>query len=95
MLPPIVPSDKVAEEPDAARAHALVTQLEHDMMEAQDNLLAAKSAQASNVNRHRSMNLIFQEGDRVMLATKHRRREYIQKGDNRVAKFMPRYDSPS
>lgn len=29
-----------------------------------------------------------------MLATKHRRREYIQKGDNRVAKFMPRYDGP-
>lgn len=28
-----------------------------------------------------------------MLATKHCYREY-QKGDNRVAKFMPRYDSP-
>ncbi|KAJ8580336.1 hypothetical protein M405DRAFT_701891, partial [Rhizopogon salebrosus TDB-379] len=86
MLPPIIPGDKVAEELDAARARALVTQLEQDVMEAQDNLLAAKSAQASNVNRHRSTNLVFQEGDRVMLATKHRRREYIQKGDNRVAK---------
>jgi hypothetical protein len=94
MLPPIIPGDKVAEELDAARARALVTQLEQDVMEAQDNLLAAKSAQASNVNRHRSTNLVFQEGDRVMLATKHRRREYIQKGDNRVAKFMPRYDGP-
>ena len=32
--------------------------------------------------------------NRVMLTTKHWRREYMQKGDKRVAKFMPRYDGP-
>ena len=30
----------------------------------------------------------------MLLSTLNRRREYMQKGDNRVAKFMARYDGP-
>jgi hypothetical protein len=89
VLPPIIPHSDVGEESDAARARAVISQLEHDVMEVQDNPLAAKAAQASSVNAHHSLHLVFKAGDRVMLATKHRRREYMQKGDKRVAKFMP------
>jgi hypothetical protein len=47
-------------------------------MEAQDNLLAAKAAQATSVNKHCSTFPPLHIGNRVMLATKHRRGEYIQ-----------------
>jgi hypothetical protein len=67
MLPPIIPSGKVAKEPDTARAWAHITWLEYNIMEVQDNSLATKSALASNVNRHCSMNLISQEVDCIML----------------------------
>ena len=36
----------------------------------------------------------FQSGKKVLLATAHRRRDYIQGKDGRVAKFMTRYDGP-
>lgn len=82
------------DDPEEHRARSLITQLEHDVMEAQDNLLAAKASQATQVNKHRVPELSLRIGDKVMLSTKHRRREYMQKGDNRVAKFMPRFDGP-
>jgi len=94
ILPPLVPRAGAAEEQEASRARTLISQLEHDVMEAQDNLLAAKAAQASSTNAHRTNSIVFKAGDRVMLATKNRRRDYMQKGDKRVAKFMPRYDGP-
>lgn len=94
MLPSLLPTTPVLQEPEHQRAHALLSQLTHDVMEAQDNLLLAKAAQATSVNKTRAPTIALQTGDRVMLATKHRRREYIQKGDKRVAKFMPRYDGP-
>lgn len=81
-------------ESEEARARSLISKLEGDVMEVQDNLLAAKAAQATQVNKGWVPHLEFQTGDRVLLATKHRRREYMQKGDKRVAKFMPRYDGP-
>lgn len=76
------------------RARLLLTQLQYDVMEAQDSLLAAKASQATQVNKHRSAELTLATGDKVMLSTRHRRREYMQKGDKRVAKFMPRFDGP-
>jgi hypothetical protein len=95
MLPPLMedttPSVVGSEEERASR---LLSQLKHDLLEAQDNLIAAKAAQATQTNKHRAKTIVFKIGDRVLLATKHRRREYMQKGDNRVAKFMPRYDGP-
>jgi hypothetical protein len=64
------------------------------MMEAQDSLLAAKVSQAMQVNKHCAPKLLLNVGDKVMLSTKYRHCEYMQKGDKRVAKFMPRYDGP-
>ena len=36
----------------------------------------------------------FRIGDRVRLSTKHRRHKFKSAGQHRVAKFMPRFDSP-
>jgi hypothetical protein len=102
MLPPLVTTETAttlgAEEErlgtEEERATSLLSQLKYDVMEAQDNLLAAKATQATQVNKNRAPALTFQTGDKVLLAMKHRRREYMQKGDKRVAKFMPRYDGP-
>lgn len=76
------------------RARGLISRLEDDVMEAQDNLLAAKASQAAQVNKHRAPELVLKAGDKVLLSTKHRRRDYMMKGDKRVAKFMPRFDGP-
>jgi hypothetical protein len=69
-------------------------QLQYNVMEAQDGLLAAKAPQATQVTKHRMPKLLLNVGDKVMLSTKHRCRKYMQKGDKHVAKFMPRYDGP-
>ncbi|KAG1855251.1 hypothetical protein F4604DRAFT_1517513, partial [Suillus subluteus] len=81
MLPTLIPTSTSVEEPEHQRAERMLSQLKHDVMEAQDNLLAAKAAQAASVNNHRAP---LSRG--VLLATKYRRREYMQKGDKRVAK---------
>jgi hypothetical protein len=62
--------------------------------EAKDNLLTAKISQAAAVNRHRNTAFPFRTGDRAILSTGHRRRDYKSKDAKRVAKFMPRYDGP-
>ncbi|KAG2741810.1 hypothetical protein P692DRAFT_201657763, partial [Suillus brevipes Sb2] len=76
----------VDDDSESQRARVLLTQLQYDVMEAQDSLLAAKAAQATQVNKHRTPELTLNVGDKVMLSTKHRRRDYMQKGDKRVAK---------
>ncbi|KAF5376678.1 hypothetical protein D9615_007909 [Tricholomella constricta] len=75
-------------------AHDILTRLERDVKEAQDNLLAVKVRQAYHANAHRSPEVVYKEGDLVMLSTEHRRRNYMRKGKKRVAKFMPRSDGP-
>ncbi|RDB31105.1 hypothetical protein Hypma_000020, partial [Hypsizygus marmoreus] len=61
---------------------------------AQDNLLAAKIRQAYHANEHRAAEVVYKEGELVMLSTENRRRNYKRKGKKRVAKFMPRNDGP-
>ncbi|KAG1849998.1 hypothetical protein F4604DRAFT_1519671, partial [Suillus subluteus] len=85
IIPPLIhPTDNNT--PEEERTHSLISQLEYDVMEAQDNLLVAKASQAIQVNKHQSLELLLMVGDKVMLLTKHCRREYMQKGDKRVAK---------
>lgn len=45
-------------------------------------------------NNHRNNEPTFEIGDPVYLATAHRRREYLNGDNKRVAKFMPRFDGP-
>jgi hypothetical protein len=95
MIPPLVDAPAphvVKSEEDCART--LLSQLKHDIFKAQDNLLTAKASQATQTNTNQAHTITFKAGDHVLLATKHRRREYMQKGDNHIAKFMPCYDSP-
>lgn len=75
-------------------AQHIFNQLAEDLIDAQDLLTAAKISQASQANKDRSPNPEFEVGDRVFLATAHRRRDYMQAKDGHVAKFMPRFDGP-
>lgn len=65
-----------------------------DVADARDNLMVAKITQSYNANSHRADNITYKGGDWVMLSTINRRKEYKQMGENRVAKFMPRFDGP-
>ena len=68
--------------------------MEEETNTAKDSLLAAKIHQAHEVNKDRSVDPAYQVGDKVLLATVHRQRDYMQAKDGWVAKFMPRYDGP-
>ena len=87
---PITPPSSDGEE----EAHRIINQLAEDILDAQDSLTAAKISQACQANKDRSPDPEFSVGDRVLLATAHRRRDYMQAKDGRVAKFMPRFDGP-
>ena len=92
LIPPFAkppPDDKAAVD-----ASKIIKQLETDVMEAQDNLLLAKTDQAFHANKRRGPEIVYKVGDKVLLSTFHRRREFMQRGDHRVAKFMVRYDGP-
>ncbi|EIW62447.1 uncharacterized protein TRAVEDRAFT_86614, partial [Trametes versicolor FP-101664 SS1] len=71
---------------DTENALDLLRRMETDVMEAQDTLLLAKANQALHANVSRGADHRFSVGDRVLLSTFHRRREYMQRGSNRVAK---------
>ena len=92
LLPPLIPEDDTAEAEPNARA--LIKRMTHIEQSAQDNLLAAKIKQAPHANKDRSLTFPFRVGDRVVLTTLHRRREYKSGDRPRAAKFMPRYDGP-
>ena len=95
IIPPLVPTVPAADEiDDVERALAILKRLDDDILEARDNLLRAKVHQADQANKHRAAEVVYNEGDSVMLSTFHRRREYVQKDQKRVAKFMPRFDGP-
>ncbi|KAI9061234.1 hypothetical protein FKP32DRAFT_1576366, partial [Trametes sanguinea] len=69
-------------------ASDLLVQIETNTMEAQDNLVLAKLVQAQAANRSRGPDLQFAVGERVLLSTFYRRRDYMQRGNHRIAKFM-------
>ncbi|GBE85259.1 Transposon Ty3-G Gag-Pol polyprotein [Sparassis crispa] len=79
---------------EATRAAELFTCLDTDIMEARDNLFLTKVNQAALANRSRSEEISYAVGDKVMLSTFHRHHDYMQRGDNHIAKFMVRYDGP-
>jgi len=72
----------------------MIAQIEADVDEAKDALLGAKIMQAFFANRARGDEDVYLVGDKVMLATLHRRREFKAGDNTRVAKFFPRWDGP-
>lgn len=89
LVPPIIPrTDNSA---PMVNADTLVRQLESDTFEARDNLLLAKLSQATSANAHRGADPAFEVGERVMLSTFHRRREYTETSTSEplVAQAIP------
>ena len=93
VIPPLIPLN-IDATPEQTTAHEIITRVALDVKEAQDNLLATKIRQAYHANEHCSPEDIYKIGDLIMLSTKNCRRNYKRKGKTRVAKFMPRNDSP-
>ncbi|KAF9537794.1 hypothetical protein CPC08DRAFT_612635, partial [Agrocybe pediades] len=75
LIPPIGPLPPRATVAQKT-AHELMKQIELDVKEAQDRLTAAKIRQAYHANQHRGDEVVYKVGDRVMLSTAHRRRNY-------------------
>jgi len=97
IIPPITPTPVVntaQESEEATHAAELIESLALDTAEAKDNLFAAKIAQSEFANQHRSPEIPFAVGDKVLLSTTNRQREYMQAKSGRVAKFMPQFDGP-
>lgn len=72
----------------------MIKDLEVLAMEAQDNLLKAKIAQASQSNKYCSLTFLFEVGGQVKLSTLHQQDEFKKTGDKWTAKFMPHFDGP-
>ena len=97
IIPPLVgrtTDDVETNTAPALAARTVIEKLEHDVWEAQDNMIKAKVSQAEQANKHRSLTFPFRVGQRVRLSTLHRRREYKSRDEKRVVKFMPRFDGP-
>ena len=82
------------EDNDSLSAIALIEQLHLDVMEVQDNLLAAKISQLEFTNWHWSAEDVFLPGDKVMLSTENHHCEYMQAKSGQVTKFMPCFNRP-
>lgn len=96
VIPPCVTRQEDPEEDtdELERAATLVKKLDMWTLEAKDSLLMVKISQAHHMNTHRGPETVFKVGEKVMLATGHQRREYLQAKSGQVAKFMPRFDGP-
>ncbi|KAF8229194.1 hypothetical protein L208DRAFT_1171585, partial [Tricholoma matsutake] len=86
LIPPLTNNDPTTEHINTTPSQHIFNQLAEDLIDARDLLTAAKISQASQANKDRSPNPEFEVGDRVFLATAHRRRDYMQAKDGRVAK---------
>ncbi|THH08959.1 hypothetical protein EW146_g8824 [Bondarzewia mesenterica] len=94
LLPPL-PLFSSLQTPDYnASAHNILAHLHTNSRDALDNLLTSKITQAHHSNHSCAPDPHYQIGDRVLLSTFHRRRDYTNPNEHRVAKFMPRYDGP-
>ena len=78
----------------SSRVEEVISRINLDVNEAQDNLIAAKAFQVHYANKSHGPEVVYGVGDRVMLSTFHQHREYRKKGDKRAAKFFPRWDGP-
>jgi hypothetical protein len=94
VIPPLVATPDAKWPSEDKLAAELIARLDLDVIEAQENLLAAKISQAEQANKSRRADHDIKVGDRVKLTTAHRCANYVKKGDGRVAKYMPCFDGP-
>ena len=93
VLPPLIDNLPSADKAELS-ASQIIEGIHNDTLEARDCLTRAKISQSVQSNKSRSLTFPFKVGDRVRLSTFHRRREFKSAGQDRVAKFMPRFDGP-
>jgi hypothetical protein len=93
LIPPLIPKPPNSSV-EVISAVEIIAQLERDVLDAQDNLLAAKITQAQQSNKDRGPDPDYKIGERVKLNTKNRRGQYLRAGEGRCAKFVPRFDGP-
>ena len=95
LIPPLIDAPNTADEQQALRqARQCITSMHQALSDAQDTLFEHKTRQAHFANAHRGPDDAFKVGDKVMLSTANRRREYKSTGEQRTAKLMPRSDGP-
>jgi len=94
--PRIIPPLITLEDSDVEDIQAIdiIKWLEVDLLEAKDNLITAKLSQTLQANKHRTDNFSLKIDDCVLLSTLHRHNDFKHRRENRVAKFMPRYNGP-
>ena len=93
VLPPLLPPPPSTSS-DYVTARAIIEEVSANVAAARDNLMLAKISQAYHSNASRGNTVLYKVGDKVMLSTLNRRKEYKSQDQMRVAKFMPRYDGP-
>ena len=95
ILPPLILTDiDSTHTPAELSAQTVINRLQHDVWEAQDNLLKAKILQAQQANKHCLAIFPFEVGQQVRLSTLHCHQEYKLCNGKHVVKFMPCYNGP-
>jgi hypothetical protein len=94
LIPPLVTDTTPIVNQDKLAMNLLIEQITLDVAKAWDNLLSTKISRSEFANRHRSDEVNYSVGNKVMLSTEHRWRKYMQKHSGHVMKFMPHFDSP-
>lgn len=67
IIPPLIPTTTPSTT-TKVDAQLIISQLELNVKEAQDSLLAAEIHQAYHANEHQALEVIYKEGDLVMLS---------------------------
>jgi hypothetical protein len=96
LIPPLIPNSlapTMMQTDEAQRARKLIVDLQTDVDKVKDNLLQAKVFQSFYENQHRSPELPFKIGDKVMLSTLYCRQEFKNKSEKQAAKFFHHSDS--
>jgi len=88
LLPPPNPSS------EHIQAREVINCVRLDVTDARDNLMLAKISQSYFANKNRADSFPYKVGDLVMLSTLNRHREYKNSMENRVVKFIPRFNGP-
>jgi len=94
LIPPFMEPTNKDYGPEGECASELIEKLKWDVEDAKDHLLEAKCLQAFYANRNHGPEDIFQVGNKVMLSTLHRQREFTANDPSHVAKFIPCFDGP-
>jgi hypothetical protein len=93
VLPPLIDPPPDRDQDDLSVLERIEAMLPIEL-DARDNLLTSKIRQADQANKRRRDIFPFKAGERVVLSTANRRRDYKSKDSTCAAKFMPRFDGP-